>query len=304
MEGTIYYSRRIEGVKIPAIIRNGSYFYTTLSVYEDGTVNCWHAVDLKGFKKELARRWVVAQAPDGQSFSAHGIGIFEIQEAGWIYDQDSFYEHVLEIVKQMNPGLKNLREVSAADRIDYRYAFPAAPGVPFRETGNFLKKIVDGCQQTAVYRREGRLCLTELSVYADRQFRIDLEPDRLFTLEEITDMIRRGELYAHPEEGEWLRMPGLGEVRVRPLSGAIAKEERIKEIEQWCRRTAGEEDAAKRCLDAYHDYLEWPTEDKRERLKQLYLAVPEHERMYLGDMDNKDSDYRRIIYHPEDKRQV
>jgi len=26
--------------------------------------------------------------------------------------------------------------------------------------------------------------------------------------------------------------------------------------------------------------------------------------MYLGDMDSKDSDYRRILYYPDKKREV
>jgi len=302
--GKIYYNRRIEGIKIPGIIRNGSYFYTALSVYEDGTIDCWHAVDLKGFRRELERGWVVAQASGDKSFSVSGIGGFEIQEARWLYDKHSFYEHVLEVVKRLNPELKNLHEVSAEELIDRRYAFPAAPGIPFRKEGNFLQKVMEGCRQAAVYRKDGRLYLTELSVYTNKHFQIDLEGDRLFNLEEITNMIEQDVLYAYPAEGEWLYMPQLGEIKVRLLSRAIAKEERIKEMEQWCRRTAGEEDAAQLCRDAYHEYLEWPTEYKRERLKQLYLAVPEHERMYLGDMDSKDSDYRRIIYHPESKRQV
>ncbi len=40
------------------------------------------------------------------------------------------------------------------------------------------------------------------------------------------------------------------------------------------------------------------------KLKEKYKAVPKHERMYLGVMDEKDSDYRRIIYRPKIKREV
>ena len=42
----------------------------------------------------------------------------------------------------------------------------------------------------------------------------------------------------------------------------------------------------------------------REVLRKAYEAVPESERMYLGDMDSKDSDYRRILYYPDKKREV
>lgn len=300
----IYYSRRIEGAYIPGIIHNGDYFHVQLSVYEDGVVDCWHAVDLKGFREEIDRGWVVPRVPCNKPFSVHGIGRFEIQEASWIYDNDSFYERVVDIVKQMNPDLKNLHEIQKNERINERYTFTAAPGIPYREEGKLIKKIIDGSRQMTVYRKDNRLYITGLSVYGDKHFRIGMEDNRLFSLEEITDMIKADILYSYPVGEEWLYMPDLGNVKVCLLTNPIAKEERIKEIEQWCVRTAGEDDAAQRCVMAYHDYLEWPTEQKRERLKQLYLAVPEHERMYLGDMDVKDSDYIRIIYHPQRKREV
>lgn len=300
----IYYSRRIKGVSIPCIIHNGNYFHAKLSVYEDGVVDCWHAVDLKGFRKEIDKGWVVSQVPCNQQFSIHGIGLFEIQESSWMYDNDRFYERVVDIVKQMNPDLKNLHEIQKGERIDEMFTFTAAPGTPYREEGKFLIKTINGSQQATLYRKDDRLCITELTVYQDRHFRIGMEDDRLFSLEEITDMIQADVLYSYPVGGEWLYLPDLGNVKVCLLTDPITKEERIKEIEQWCVRTAGEDDAAQRCIKAYHDYLEWPTEQKRERLKELYLAVPEHERMYLGDMDGKDGDYIRIIYHPERKREV
>ena len=66
----------------------------------------------------------------------------------------------------------------------------------------------------------------------------------------------------------------------------------------------GEEDSIDICRRAYHYYLEEPSEWAREKLRKAYEAVPEHQRMYLGDMDSRDSDYLRILYHPEQKREV
>ncbi len=48
--GRVYYRQRVEGVTIPAVIHNGSYFYTNLGVYENGIVSCWHRSDLRQFK--------------------------------------------------------------------------------------------------------------------------------------------------------------------------------------------------------------------------------------------------------------
>jgi len=58
-----------------------------------------------------------------------------------------------------------------------------------------------------------------------------------------------------------------------------------------------------KCREIYYEYLVYPCEDARERLRAAYEAVPEHERMYLGDMDSKDWDYRRILFTDE-KREV
>ena len=46
-----------------------------------------------------------------------------------------------------------------------------------------------------------------------------------------------------------------------------------------------------------------PCDYTKEKLRKAYEAVPEHERMYLGDMDSKDWDYHRILYSDK-KREV
>ena len=51
-----------------------------------------------------------------------------------------------------------------------------------------------------------------------------------------------------------------------------------------------------RCREAYREYLDHPTVANRERLKRVYEEVPEHHRMYVGDMDTKDIPVRTIIY--------
>jgi hypothetical protein len=43
---------------------------------------------------------------------------------------------------------------------------------------------------------------------------------------------------------------------------------------------------------AYNDN---PGQEQRERLRLAYEAVPEHLRMYCGDMDSKDGPIRRIL---------
>ncbi len=67
---------------------------------------------------------------------------------------------------------------------------------------------------------------------------------------------------------------------------------------------SGNETSLEKCRNAYYQYLIYPDEETREQLKQAYESVPEHERIYLGDMDTRDTDYQRIIYHPNEKRSL
>lgn len=45
--------KAIEGTRIPGIIKNGQYYYINLDVYEDGMINCWELVDIKGLEEKL-----------------------------------------------------------------------------------------------------------------------------------------------------------------------------------------------------------------------------------------------------------
>ena len=62
----VYRRQLVEGVTIPAIIHNGSYFLIDMAVYEDGTVSCWH----KSGAEDSHRRKAFCH-PSGQ-FSGFG----------------------------------------------------------------------------------------------------------------------------------------------------------------------------------------------------------------------------------------
>ena len=47
---------------------------------------------------------------------------------------------------------------------------------------------------------------------------------------------------------------------------------------------------------AYQNYMAEPSTKAMETLRQRYEAVPEHLRMYCGDMDTKDIPIRMILY--------
>lgn len=45
--GNVYRKQLVEGVTIPAIIHNSSYFLIQMTVYEDGTVSCWRHLPMR-----------------------------------------------------------------------------------------------------------------------------------------------------------------------------------------------------------------------------------------------------------------
>src|ERR1041384_3565443 len=98
----------IEGRSIPAFIHNRNYFYNDLDIFEDGIIWCWESTDLNLFKQKLQKGWVETSVPNGEPISIHGLGSWKINNGNWIFDQDSFYEYVLEIIRDMNPQMQNL----------------------------------------------------------------------------------------------------------------------------------------------------------------------------------------------------
>ncbi|MFS0858475.1 hypothetical protein [Paenibacillus taichungensis] len=81
-------------------------------------------------------------------------------------------------------------------------------------------------------------------------------------------------------------------------------DDKYLELLDMYKKLSGEQTTFEECRNAYHLYLEDPSEFNRGQLKEKYERVPEHQRLYLSDMDTKDMDYQRIIYTPEEKREV
>ena len=305
--GQIYYRKRIEGVTIPAVIHNSSYFLIQLPVYEDGTVDCWQRCDMEQFQEKLHKGWVTPQIPTGKSISIHALGDFTIVDARWSYDTDRYYQHVLEVVKQLNPEMQNIYRVSKREKEKWeknRVIVRATP-IDFKVKEGFGYFAKDGDSKYVFYRKAGKLYLTPLQVYEDKSLRLEMEGAKDYSLEEILKMFDEGILTITPKGQEWVVIDGLGEVLLgEDELPYVDVQEKKKEIKEMVSRVANEPDAHDRCVQAYHRYLEEPCAFNREQLRKAYEEVPEHERMYLGDMDTKDSDYRRILYYPNSKREV
>lgn len=302
----VYRRTNIEGTEIPGIIHNGNYFFDRLGVYEDGVVSCWKMSDLDQFREDLNRGWVVPAIPHGETLSVFELGDFRTEEALWQFDADGFYDHVVNTVKQMNPKMENIYHTSERElekRTKRRFE-PSATAVPYKLRGNFGYTVLNGESIHIFYREGVLLYLTALTAYADETLRIDKTGEHEYTFEEIKDMFQTGRLCTAPKPGEWTIIKGLGELLLVPEDSQIDPQEKLQQIEERIKSVSGRETAHNRCMAAYYQYLIQPGDWQRERLREAYEAIPESERMYLGDMDSRDGDFIRILYEPWNKRQV
>ena len=302
--GKVYRKQRIEGVTVPAVIHNGQYFWLNMAVYEDGTVSCWNKVDLSDVPRQLSRGWLTTYVPEGAILSVFELCSLKIAKARWSFDNDSYYEFIQETVRSINPEMENIYKTTPREREKwekYRVRFSANP-TPCKLKGGFGYDLLDGMNVHILLRNEGKLLLTEMDIYADGTFSIDAFGERVFILSEIEQMFSEGTLCTSPNGGETVSFGALGEAECVAVTSAKPAE-KLKEIKNRSLEIQKIPDAHDKCIMAYHEYLTSPTNYNKEKLREAYEAVPEHERIYLGDMDTRNTDFERILYTDE-KREV
>ena len=302
----IYVKKKVEGESIPGIIRNGGYHLSQFGIYEDGTVSCCQRNDLAQFRKSLEKRWVVTSVPAGEKLSVFQLGYFEVLSAEWLYDNKKYYDHILGIIKKLNPEMANIYTETPLITQKWekaRVRFSDNP-IPCRITENIGYRMTDGQSTFVFYNGDSGTELTFLVGYADKKFRLGVLPDTDLTYEEIEGLFRNKTLSTSPDPDKWVKIEHLGKARLRASVKPVSADQKLSELRERVLRLAGEPTAHDKCIRAYHDYLENPNERTLEALRIAYEAVPEHERCYLGDMDTQDFDYRRILFEPENKREV
>lgn len=300
----VYRRQRIEGTVVGGIIKNFNYYFSLFGVYEDGVVNCWHKNDLWQFEYELKRQWVVPSVPVGKRLSIFKLGNFLIQDAVWLYNEKGYYNHIKDVVKSLNPEMQNLYHTTKREIEKWKkyHASFAADFTPFRLKHEFGYNTIDGDKCHIFYRENDTLYLTMLSVYEDGMLQIGLQ-EKYYTWEEIETMFDENILCVKPNENEWVHIPDLGRVLFGECASCVSKKEKKASVFEMRKNVMHEQTAHEKCIQAYHNYLEYPCDETKATLKKAYEAVPEMERCYLGDMDTRDTDYVRILC-TDQKREV
>ena len=153
-------------------------------------------------------------------------------------------------------------------------------------------------------RESGKITLTVLSCYGDGTFSVDGLGEEYLTMEDIERLFAERTLCAAPVSGETVTLGALGTAKVTAAPDlAVPDKDKLEEIRNDSLQAQDKPDTLDLCREAYFAYLVEPCDFYKERLREAYEAVPEHQRCYLGDMDTRDTDYIRILYTNE-KREV
>ena len=301
----VYYKRIIEGITTPAIIHNSSYFLIDMPIYEDGSIDCWERIELDEVFEKLQKGWLVTSVPDGKNLSVHGLGAFCIKTARWNHTHKSYVKYLHDVVKSMNGKMTGLFKKTEEQKKKWasNHVSWGAKGTPYRISGNFGYDMIDGCSTKMFMKKNGEYYLVNITGFADGTYQIE-NTEGIVTAQEITDMIEQKILVCSPPSNVPVHINDFGTIEVAEVYWAAEPSEKLKEILDFPNKAGKKETAHDHCRKIYHSYLEYPNETTRDMLREAYEAVPEHERMYLGDMDSKDSDYWRILYEPDVKREV
>nr|WP_237728658.1 hypothetical protein [Paenibacillus sp. OSY-SE] len=294
--------KTVEGTRIPGFIRNGQYFYINVDVYEDGMINCWELVDIAGLEGKLDINWLQPQVPVDENISIFGLGYYKVESAVWKYDKMSYLQYIKEKIKQMNPELSNLYVVTDAEkeRLEKRRIAYSPRPKEFYVKSELGYQTVEGGSFTVFFNHQDHNYLVNLVVYEDGTITI-YHSD--FTIqqrvEDMEALFDDGTLFTSCDAPTRIILDNFGEVTLTDAGYSVDGKEKLKELMDLYKEMNGEETTLEVCRNLYYQYLQYPDEDTKAALKVAYEAIPEHERVYLGDMDSRDTDYIRILYTDE-----
>ncbi|MDZ8031561.1 MULTISPECIES: hypothetical protein [unclassified Nostoc] len=162
---------------------------------------------------------------------------------------------------------------------------------------NTIYRIVDGVTIPGVFlqafiKNGEQYFVTEIKVYKDG--RIDCWG--MVDFDGFKEKVSKGWITTHLSEGARVSMMVSGlNFTAYQVKSRVEEQEFVKEVEDEIRRLNGQLTTGEICRQRLTQYKHEPNETNKQYLRQAYDAVPKHCRIYLGDMDDKDWEYRSIL---------
>ncbi len=307
---TISRMQTIDGFSIPGIILNMQYHFTDIQVYRDGLVHCWEMVDLELFKKKLNNKWVVTSIPNGERISIFSLGNWTIDQGEWLYDKETFFEYVYSLIQRMNPQLENLYNCHGrtTEKIGHVtvsiFAEPNPKPYYISNNQRIFPERTNGEKFYIFFRDiDNKLYLAELSIFKNGHVEITSLPQkRSFGFSDIRSLIDDRKIITNIPVGERIYVMGLGSF-ISIGGYGVDVESKYKEFLDKYDTFTGGIGSLEKCRQVFEKYKIEPTTELKEKLKQAYEDIPEHQRIFVGDMDTKDLEIRHAIYGDIEKKE-
>lgn len=289
------------GFAIPAFIHNWQYHYSSLKVYGDGLIDCWSSVDLAILKRKLDQGWVVTAVPTGAHISIHNLGGARVTNCKWECRAADLLKQVEELVNLLNPGRLGLINLSGEEDVVVhgklrRAKLSITNGKPFRV--GLGGEEIPGEAIPVFLHSESEFYLTSWFIYKDGSSRIGISSE-ISSLQEVATRMEDGDLRTSVANGARINIEGLGWFEAQGSYWDVKPKERVREAYDVLSILKGEPGSIQACRACFREYEENSNSTNRDRLKSAYEAVPEHLRIYCGDMDSKDGPIRKVLYADE-----
>jgi hypothetical protein len=152
-------------------------------------------------------------------------------------------------------------------------------------------------EDVSIFFRDGDYHLARLRVFADGVIELGrIASPQTLDLDGLRRAVKARRVSARAPAGARIHIHGLGSFRAASSHSFARIGQIVREIPDLIDKANGRPDSVARCRAAYEAYVAEPTVARRDALRVAYEAVPEHNRMYVGDMDTKDVAVRMILY--------
>jgi len=131
-------------------------------------------------------------------------------------------------------------------------------------------------------------------IYADGLSRVGIT-GTWSSVNEVATRLNGGDLCTSAPDGARIVIGGLGWFESQNSGWYVKPEGRVREAHDLLAILRGEPGSRRKCMDCFREYQTDPSSENRERFRSAYEAVPEHSRLYCGDMDSKDWPTRRVL---------
>jgi len=291
-------TKKVRGFAFPVIIHNEQYCLTDLQVFADGMIHCGEVLELQSFKELLSSERVVTEMPESAALSIHGIGELRFAEASWQQTPDSLVALIEEAIARLNPGEENLHDSPGGGVLDEAERDGGA--CPWKPTQSISPLLEGQCGRgvTCFQITDAGLHLVKADIFPDETARVTGAPwgETEEPYAEFAEHLRDRDYYMLPREGDHVVIDQVGAITVRGWDAIVDQAAYVAAIIDEHEQLMNRPRFVRTCVDAYLAYVQKPTRDSLDALRDCYEAVPEHLRTYCGNRHVSDIPIRMILY--------